>query len=80
MAAGKEIREVLAGQHQFEGTSGMINFSSTGDPIKTAYISTWQNGDIVTLYTIDPTADAAAVPTEQNDEPKKDNNKDEKEE
>lgn len=75
-ATGKEIREVLAGQHQFEGASGLINFNSMGDPIKTAYISTWQNGDIVSLYTMDPTATADSEPTEKDD--KSDKDKDDK--
>lgn len=53
-ASAKEVRDVLAGQNQFEGASGEITFSSTGDPIKTAYISTWQNGKVVSLHTMDP--------------------------
>ncbi len=79
-ATGKEIREVLAGQHQFEGASGLINFNSMGDPIKTAYISTWQNGDIVSLYTMDPTAGSIVETTEKDDksdQDKDDKNKDE---
>lgn len=53
-ATAKEVKKVLAGQNQFMGASGMITFSSTGDPIKTAYISTWKNGSVVSLHTMDP--------------------------
>ena len=53
-AKGKEIREVLATQSLFEGASGDIRFNSMGDPIKTAYISTWNNGEVVSIYTLDP--------------------------
>lgn len=53
-ATADEVREVLAGQNQFYGASGIITFSSTGDPIKTAYISTWKNGGTVSIHTMDP--------------------------
>lgn len=53
-ATANDVRKVLAGQTQFQGASGMITFSSTGDPIKTAYISTWENGRVVSLHTMDP--------------------------
>lgn len=53
-ASAKEVKEVLAGQNRFMGASGVITFSSTGDPIKTAYISTWQDGKVVSLHTMDP--------------------------
>ena len=54
-ATSEDIIKLLTGpQYQFEGASGLINFSSIGDPVKTAYISTWENGSINTLYTIDP--------------------------
>ncbi len=54
-ATGKEIRKELAKQSGFQGASGTITFNTTGDPIKTAYISTWKNGTkIETLYTLDP--------------------------
>lgn len=53
-ASAKEVRNVLAGQNQFEGASGAITFSSTGDPIRTAYISTWDGGQVVLLHTMDP--------------------------
>ena len=53
-ADAKDVRKVLAGQTQFMGASGSITFSSTGDPIKTAYISTWEEGKVVSLHTMDP--------------------------
>jgi len=51
---GENIRRILAGQSTFEGASGNIAFDKVGDPIKTAYISTWQNGEMVSLYTMLP--------------------------
>ncbi len=54
-ATAKEVREILAGQNQYQGASGLITFNSIGDPIKTAYISTWENGGVVSLHTINPT-------------------------
>lgn len=54
-ATSEDIMKMITGpQYQFEGASGLINFSSIGDPIKTAYISTWVKGAISTLYTIEP--------------------------
>ncbi len=53
-ATANDVRKVLAGQTQFQGASGMITFSSTGDPIKTAYISTWEGSKVVSLHTMDP--------------------------
>lgn len=53
-ATAEEIRDVLAGQHTFQGASGVITFNSMGDPIKTAYISTWTSGQIETISTINP--------------------------
>ncbi len=54
-ASRQDILELMTGhQYQFEGATGLINFSSIGDPIKTAYISTWVGGKINTLYTIEP--------------------------
>lgn len=54
-ATSKDIIDLITGpQYQFQGASGMINFSSIGDPIETAYISTWAEGSINTLYTIEP--------------------------
>jgi len=54
-ATAAEVREVLAGQHKFQGASGIITFNGMGDPIKTGYISTWTNGQIETISTINPT-------------------------
>ena len=53
-ATGEDIKDVLKGQNKFQGASGMITFNTMGDPIKTAYISTWKNGKTVSLYTMDP--------------------------
>ena len=51
---GEDVNKILGGQYHFHGASGVITFSSTGDPIKTAYISTWKNGGVETLQTIEP--------------------------
>ena len=51
---GESIRQVLAGQNTFKGASGDITFNNVGDPIKTAYISTWRGKSIVSLYTMMP--------------------------
>ena len=40
-------------QYSFEGATGLINFSKSGDPIKTAYINTWQKGKMATIYTVE---------------------------
>ena len=53
-ATSKQVRKVLAGQNEFQGASGTITFNNMGDPIKTAFISTWEDGKIVSLYDIDP--------------------------
>lgn len=54
-ATPKEIKDLMSdGKYSFHGASGVINFSSTGDPIKTAYISTWENGGVKTLHTVEP--------------------------
>ena len=54
-ANSKDMIDLMTGpQYQFEGASGLINFSSIGDPIATAYISTWVGGTISTIYTIEP--------------------------
>ncbi len=50
----QDVNEILGGQYHFHGASGVVTFSSTGDPIKTAYISTWKNGGVETICTIDP--------------------------
>ncbi|NLD20214.1 MAG: ABC transporter substrate-binding protein [Clostridiales bacterium] len=52
---GNAIRKVLDGEYSFEGVSGKINFNNMGDPIKTAYISTWKNNIMISIYTIEPT-------------------------
>lgn len=54
-ATSEEVRKILAGQNKFQGASGLITFNEMGDPIKTAYISTWNNGSIETISTINPT-------------------------
>lgn len=53
-AVGADVNAILGGQYHFHGASGVVTFSSTGDPIKTAYISTWRNGGVETLLTMDP--------------------------
>ncbi|MGN0693800.1 MAG: ABC transporter substrate-binding protein [Lentihominibacter sp.] len=53
-AEGKDIKAVLADQSQtYVGVSGIIRFDSYGDPVKTAYINTWDNGSQKTLYTVE---------------------------
>lgn len=53
-ATSQDIAEILADPaYSFEGASGAINFNSDGDPIKTAYISKWSKGKIVTIATIE---------------------------
>lgn len=54
---GESLNKIFSGQYHFHGASGVITFSSTGDPIKTAYISTWKNGGVETLYTMDPNSE-----------------------
>ncbi|MCQ2546560.1 MAG: ABC transporter substrate-binding protein [Clostridia bacterium] len=52
--SSEAVLQVLADPHYyFEGASGAINFSSIGDPIKTAYISTWKGNGMVTVYTVE---------------------------
>lgn len=53
-ATGKEIRDVLKEERDFQGASGSITFNTMGDPIKTAYISAWRDGEVVSLYTVSP--------------------------
>ncbi len=54
-ATSEEIAELLANpQYSFEGATGSINFNSDGDPIKTAYISTWKGKTTETIATINP--------------------------
>ena len=53
-ATSKDIAKILSDPaYSFEGASGSINFNSYGDPIKTAYISKWEKGKIVTIATIE---------------------------
>lgn len=53
-ATGKEIRDVLAGAREFKGASGNITFNTSGDPIRTAYISTWDGNKMTSIYTVNP--------------------------
>ena len=53
-ATSEDIMNMLTGpDYQFEGVSGVFNFNSIGDPIETAYVSTWVQGQLSTLYTIE---------------------------
>lgn len=52
---GENVKQVLSGQYAFKGATGEIKFNNVGDPIKTAYISTWQNGKMETICTVEPT-------------------------
>lgn len=53
-ATSADVQKILSGtEYAFEGASGSINFNMDGDPIKTAFISTWENGKIATVYTIE---------------------------
>ena len=50
----KKVAAVLADPgYQIEGATGLINFNSIGDPIKTAYITKWKNGKTETVYTLE---------------------------
>lgn len=53
-ADGKDIQKVLAGSNKFSGASGDITFNNNGDPIRTAYISTWKDNKIQSLNTVKP--------------------------
>lgn len=53
-AEGEDIQKVLADSKKFKGASGEIIFNNNGDPIRTAYISTWKDNKILSLYTIEP--------------------------
>ena len=51
---GQAIRDkLLSKKYEFDGASGVIRFNKKGDPKKTAYISTWENGAIKAIYTIE---------------------------
>lgn len=53
-ASAEDVQRILADpQYSFEGATGLINFSKSGDPIKTAYINTWQKGKMATIYTVE---------------------------
>ena len=52
--SGESIRSVLADStYEFDGASGVIRFNKRGDPKKTAFISTWNQGAITSIYTIE---------------------------
>ena len=53
-ASAEDVQKILSDpQYSFEGATGLINFSQSGDPIKTAYINTWQKGKMATIYTVE---------------------------
>jgi branched-chain amino acid transport system substrate-binding protein len=53
-ATSEDVNAILADpQYSFEGATGLINFNQNGDPIKTAYINTWQMGKMATIYTVE---------------------------
>ena len=53
-ANAEDVQKILSDpQYSFEGATGLINFSQSGDPIKTAYINTWQKGKMATIYTVE---------------------------
>ncbi|MGX8774697.1 MAG: ABC transporter substrate-binding protein [Bacillota bacterium] len=53
-ATSEDVNAILADpQYSFEGATGLINFDHHGDPIKTAYITTWNNGKMATIYTVE---------------------------
>jgi len=53
-ATSEEVNDILAdAQYSFEGATGLINFNQNGDPIKTAYINTWEKGKMATIYTVE---------------------------
>ena len=54
IAGGETIRDLLLSDgYVFEGASGTIMFNKRGDPKKNAYICTWDNNSITTIYTIE---------------------------
>ena len=54
IAGGETIRDLLLSDgYVFEGASGTIMFNKRGDPKKNAYICTWNNNSITTIYTIE---------------------------
>jgi len=53
-ATSDEVNKILSDpKYSFEGATGLINFNQNGDPIKTAYINTWQKGKTATIYTVE---------------------------
>lgn len=53
-ATSQDIARILGDpQYSFDGASGSIKFNSVGDTMKTAYISKWDKGKIVTIATIE---------------------------
>ena len=52
--SGNDIRKVLASAKEFQGASGNITFSTEGDPLRSAQISTWEGKKIVSTYTVEP--------------------------
>ena len=53
-ATSEDVQKILSDpQYTFEGATGSINFNQHGDPIKTAYINTWQKGKMATIYTVE---------------------------
>lgn len=54
IASGTEIRDLLlSDDYQYEGATGTIQFNKSGDPKKTAYISTWDRDTVKAIYTIE---------------------------
>lgn len=55
-ATSEDVSKILDDpSYIYQGATGSIIFNEYGDPIKTAYISTWQNGKMATVYTIEAT-------------------------
>ena len=53
-ATSADVQKILADpQYRFEGATGLINFNQSGDPMKTAYINTWEKGKMATIYTVE---------------------------
>lgn len=53
-ATSADVQKILSDpQYSFEGATGVINFNKNGDPIKTAYINTWEKGKMATIYTVE---------------------------
>lgn len=51
---GTEVRDMLAATKNFQGASGEITFTKSGDPRKSVVISTIAKGKTVPICTIDP--------------------------